>query len=138
MIEKLKHSKMTRKSKEEQISSTKKIISSSLFSFQYFSLSKQKTESETLKKFKERITKNRVSVVCENKFVCADAFYLSLSRKEYTDAFRIRVVFCLQQLLHFLPAILCLLVLLSFWESSIALKSYRFLACAKKTSPKKR
>ena len=93
MIEKLKHSKMTRKSKEEQISSTKKIISSSLFSFQYFSLSKQKTESETLKKFKERITKNRVSVVCENKFVCADAFYLSLSRKEYTDAFRIRVVF---------------------------------------------
>ena len=81
MIEKLKHSKMTRKSKEEQISSTKKNISSSLFSFQYFSLIKQKTESETLKKFKERITKNRVSVVCENKFVCADAFYLSLAKR---------------------------------------------------------
>ena len=58
---------------------------------------------------------------------------ISLLRKEYTDAFRIRV-FCFAFFI-FYQLFFCLLVLLSFWESSIALKSYRFL-CQKDKSEK--
>ena len=62
---------------------------------------------------------------------CADAFYLSLAKRIH------RCIpnqsFC--AFFIFYQLFFCLLVLLSFWESSIALKSYRFL-CQKDKSEK--